>query len=294
MNPSQLVTLEVPGNNGHNGSATPSYYNETKVLKVATKVIRGRKVFVFFSGGKDSLVSLHILKRLVNGNKEPLTAIHTDTGISTPGNREYVEKTCRELGVKLVLLSPKDDYFTLVKRWGFPTLTRRWCKWQLKIFPVQRFLRTQDKSKILLVDGVRGAESWIKKRMNHQRIGPLTTFHNVLRCPVFHPVYEWSHEAVEAYIEKNGLEVNPLYAQYGKAFDCWCSVYKTPSDLVMLKYNHNSLFKQLISVESSLTSSGSGMFDRGRSQRIYFRDIDKNPDKYVGTKCSSTCACMTA
>lgn len=278
------------------GTTSPAtnYVSETDVLKIGANLIEKSDPYVLFSGGKDSLVALHMMKKILKRMSRRLTVIHTDTGISTPGNRDYVVATCEKLNVRLVLLSPRENYFTLVKRWGFPTLTRRWCKWQLKVMPVKRFLDTRDRSKVLLVDGVRGAESWIKRRMNHQRIGPLTTMHNVLRCPVFHPIYDWSNEAVEKYVQKNELEVNPLYSSYGKAFDCWCSVYKRPSDLVMLKFNHPSMFQDLIGLEQSLTSQGSALFDRSRSEKIYLKMIDENPDKYIGDKCSTVCACMTS
>ena len=97
--------------------------------------------YVLYSEGRDSIVALHITAKLPESLHKQVHALHVDTTASTPGNREYAERSCKDLGVESIMLKPKVDYFTLVEKWGFPVMTRRWCKRYLKVFPVRDFLR---------------------------------------------------------------------------------------------------------------------------------------------------------
>jgi len=86
---------------------TTSFYHfiERSYEIVANFIDSGYKPIVLFSGGRDSLVTLHVVRSLA----EKVTAIHVDTTVSTPGNLEYVKRICDELDVELVILRPKTD-----------------------------------------------------------------------------------------------------------------------------------------------------------------------------------------
>jgi len=229
-----------------------------------------KQIYVMFSGGKDSLVALHITYKVF---PEKTKALFINTGIATPGLIDYVKEVTSELNVPLDIISPKDDYFRLVERIGFPTITHRWCKHYLKLKPLQDFLEDKNKNEIVLVTGVRKDESWMKSRAKKLYFNPKFGVHT------YAPIYDFTEQDVEEYIKVNGLKKNPLYNIYGKAYDCWCSAYKSPADFAVLALKNPEFFQKFVEAEAKLRKGGSGLFYN--HQRIYFRDIQKDPKLYL-------------
>jgi len=236
------------------------------------RVSRGfERVYVMFSGGRDSLVALHLTVTALGLDR--VEALFIDTGIATPGLSEYVRDVCSSMNVKLNVVKSTYDYFELVLRKGFPTITRRWCKEFLKLRPLKEWISTVYRERTLLVTGVRADESWMKSKAEKLYNHPL------LGIPVYAPIFEWISEQVKAYIKLYGLKENPLYEQYGKAYDCWCSVYKSPADFAILALNNPSFFARFVEAEEKLRSKGSGLYYN--REKIYFKDIMRNPEKYL-------------
>ncbi len=94
------------------------------VKEEAKKILLGfKEIYVMFSGGKDSLVALHLTWSIF---PDKTKALFIDTGISTPRLKDYVKEITKEMGIELIIIGPKYDYFELVNRMGFPTITHRW------------------------------------------------------------------------------------------------------------------------------------------------------------------------
>jgi phosphoadenosine phosphosulfate reductase len=231
------------------------------------------RVYVMFSGGRDSLVVLDLSLRALG--RERVEALFIDTGIATPGLKEYVVETCIGYGVKLNIVSPDYDFFKLVELKGFPMIKYRWCKEYLKIKPLKCFvdeLKTRGVD-FVLVTGLRRDESWFKGK------GRKLYDHPVLGVKVYAPIFEWTGDMVREYIKLCGLRENSLYELYGKAYDCWCTAFKSPADFALLAILHPDFFKKFVEAEAKLRSGGSALYYNGR--RVYLRDIAKNPDKYL-------------
>ena len=228
-----------------------------------------KEVYVMFSGGRDSLVALHLTYSIC---PEKTRALFINTGVATPGLLDYVREVTTEMGVPLTVIGPKYDYFELVERKGFPTLTHRWCKLYLKLEPLKDFVKGKG-SDLLLVTGVRKSESWMKSRAKklyyNEKIGAMS----------YAIVYDFTEEDIEEYIKQHNLKRNPLYDIYGKAYDCWCSAYKSPADFAVLAIKAPEFFKRFVEAEAKLRNGGSGLFYN--HQRVYFRDIAKNPEEYL-------------
>jgi 3'-phosphoadenosine 5'-phosphosulfate sulfotransferase (PAPS reductase)/FAD synthetase len=152
-----------------------------------------------------------------------------------------------------------------VKRWGFPTATRRWCCYHLKIAPLKAFFRGVDTSKALVVDGIRAEESWRRREF------PKLAWHKHFRCLNYHPIFEWTKEDVLRYIKETGLKENPLYSKLPRVTECWCTAFKTAEQFKILKENWPELFQKFIEAEASLKTGGSALFRNGK--RIYLKDL---------------------
>jgi 3'-phosphoadenosine 5'-phosphosulfate sulfotransferase (PAPS reductase)/FAD synthetase len=231
------------------------------------------RVYVMFSGGRDSLVTLDLTLRALG--LEVVEALFIDTGIATPGLKEYVFDVCNSYSVKLNVVGPDYDFFELVLKKGFPMIKYRWCKEYLKIKPLKKFVMTARRryKNLILITGIRRDESWFKARATKMYDHP------ILGIKVYAPIFEWSKEHVIEYIKIYKLRENPLYWVYGKAYDCWCTVYKSPADFALLALAHPDFYKRFVDVESKLRSGGSALYYGG--QRIYLKDIMSDPLKYL-------------
>jgi phosphoadenosine phosphosulfate reductase len=232
-----------------------------------------KKIYVMFSGGKDSLVALDVTIKAIGSEK--VEVLYIDTGIATPGLKDYIDSIVHRYGLKLNIAGPKYNFFELVEKLGFPMIKYRWCKRYLKIEPLQDFVKqVKERYKpILLITGLRKDESWFKAK------GSKFYRHPKLEVDVYAPLFEWSSEDIEKYIMTNNLPINPFYKIYGKAYDCWCTVFKTPADFAILAINHPQFFEKFVDAERKLRKGGSALYYKG--QKIYLRDIQKNPYYYL-------------
>jgi 3'-phosphoadenosine 5'-phosphosulfate sulfotransferase (PAPS reductase)/FAD synthetase len=214
---------------------------------------RGSTVVVLFSGGKDSLTSLHLSVEAYKGGCK-VFALHADTTIGIPDNTKYVEEVCRRLGVKLFIARPHIDYFTLAMRWGFPRMKYRWCCRYLKIYPIKRKLEEiEGGNPKVVVDGIRAQESKARKKLER------VSFHRIWKVKVVHPILYWSKEEVEEYIELYlkpiGIDINPLYKKgFKRACECWCPTFKRKEDFVILAKQYPDFFLKLSELESKARS----------------------------------------
>ncbi|GEL95180.1 sulfate adenylyltransferase subunit CysD [Cellulomonas composti] len=67
-----------------------------------------RKPCLLFSGGKDSIVMLHIAAKAFAPARIPFPVMHVDTGLNFPEVIEFRDRTADELGVRLVVASVQD------------------------------------------------------------------------------------------------------------------------------------------------------------------------------------------
>ena len=103
-----------------------------KIIKRAIKLSEPNPLIVNFSGGKDSLVVLHLIRRLTDN----FICIFCKSSLDFPQVIEAVETTAKDLDVELHFSTPdlyKGDFWKLLKiREKFPTINYRWCSRDLK------------------------------------------------------------------------------------------------------------------------------------------------------------------
>lgn len=64
---------------------------------------------LLFSGGKDSIVLLHLARKAFFPGKIPFPLLHVDTGHNFPETIEYRDRTCKEIGVELIVRTVQDS-----------------------------------------------------------------------------------------------------------------------------------------------------------------------------------------
>jgi len=82
-----------------------------------------RPLLVSFSGGKDSLVALHLTLKL---GLDPIV-VFNDTGLELPETVETVYRTVERYGLRLEVASAGDAFWRAVEFFGPPAKDYRWC-----------------------------------------------------------------------------------------------------------------------------------------------------------------------
>lgn len=182
-----------------------------KLLQVCYKAA-GEPLEVAYSGGKDSDVILELAK--MSGIE--YRAVYKNTTIDPPGTIKHV----KENGVEI--RRPKESFFSLMSKKGFPSRTRRFCCSVLKEY------------KILdnCVIGIRRCES--TKRANRYTEPTMCRIFGSKKNHVnaIYPILDWSDEDELEFIEERGIKLHPLYYREDGSIDitkrlgCMCCPLK--------------------------------------------------------------------
>lgn len=179
-----------------------------KLLQVCYKAA-GEPLEVAYSGGKDSDVILELAK--MSGIE--YRAIYKNTTIDPPGTIKHV----MEKGVEI--RRPKDSFFSLMMKHGYPNRFTRFCCSVLKEY------------KILdnCVIGIRKCES-VKRSKRYTEPTECRIFGGNKKNHVnaIYPILDWSDEDELEFIKERGIKLHPLYYRenghidLAKRLGCMC------------------------------------------------------------------------
>jgi sulfate adenylyltransferase subunit 2 len=176
---------------------------------------------LLFSGGKDSVVVLHLAAKAFYPGKVPFPVLHVDTGHNFPEVIEFRDRTVERLGLKLVVASVQDyiDRGILFER---PDGTRN----PLQTMPLLDAI-TEGKYDAVFggarrdEDKARAKERIISLRDEFGQWDPrnqrpeLWNLYNGRHLPGQHvrafPISNWTELDIWRYIEREGIELPPLY-----------------------------------------------------------------------------------
>ena len=164
-------------------------------------------IVLSYSGGKDSLLSLHLT---LNAGLEP-KLLFNDTGIELPPVIKNVHEVSSKYGLELIEASAGNKFWEAVEVFGPPAKDYRWCCKVVKLAPIASTYKRLFPSGLLAIIGQRAMESidrswtgsvWRNKWLPHAL--------NIT------PIREWDQLSEWLYIIKHKLPVNELYF---KGFD---------------------------------------------------------------------------
>lgn len=170
-----------------------------KLLQVCYKAA-GEPLEVAYSGGKDSDVILELAK--MSGIE--YRAIYKNTTIDPPGTIKHA----MENGVEI--RRPKESFFSLMMKHGFPNRSMRFCCSVLKEY------------KILdnCVIGIRKCES-VKRSKRYSEPTECRIFGGNKKDHVnaIYPILDWSDEDEMEFIKECGIKLHPLYYREDGSID---------------------------------------------------------------------------
>jgi len=206
-----------------------------EITEKANGIFQGN-LAVAFSGGKDSLVVLHLA---LNVNPD-VTVIFNNTTVNFPETMKYVKNLQQEWGFNLYTTRHKTPFLKAVKEKGWASHEDRWCCRPYKDRPAFRFL--EENGIGAEITGTTRTESIYRRSLTPFRL-PKKNHLQIIRI---NPIYDWNQWEVWKYIEENGLPYNPLYDMKYRRIGCWCCPLNGPTHYRRLRKTHPRLFGFLL------------------------------------------------
>jgi len=205
------------------------------IEKISSKV--GKPVIVSFSGGKDSLVSLHLTLRSIG---EPLL-LFNNTGIELSETVETVMKISEKYGLKLKVADAGNAFWDSVEIFGPPARDYRWCCKVAKLVPLAKKMLKEWPMGALNIVGQRAYESL--ERAKSTRIWRNKWVPLVINAS---PIQYWSQLSIWLYIFKEKLldNVNPLYFKGFDRIGCFMCPASRLAEFEEVKKTHPKLWSK--------------------------------------------------
>lgn len=190
---------------------------------------------VSFSGGKDSLVTLLLARKI----KRNIPVVYLNTSLDFPETTEYVRKLKGDLKLNLIEITPPQTFFELSRKLGPPSCFAPWCCQTLKFGPFNRFIEDYYPEGVLSFQGLRKFESATRK--NYDRI----VFNSTIpKQKIACPILDWTTFEVWLYILWKRAEYNPVYDYGFPRVGCVVCPHKYINHFKLTEETHPKIMKR--------------------------------------------------
>lgn len=198
-----------------------SRVNGKRMIRIAVKMYRPRKVWALCSGGNDSLCSTHLAMSM--GLCDGVASINATIGIQE--TRDHLTNVCERFGWPLAWLFPPKTYTEICAKFGMPgpgmhPMIYAWLKERCVRQLVKDGKRLKS-DKVMLITGVRLSES-------DRRMGSAETTHRQGSQLWIAPIVNWDAEDQAVYMLDNAIPRNPVKSVIGISGECCCGVFAKP------------------------------------------------------------------
>ena len=190
---------------------------ENKAKQLLEKFKDKRPKWVFFSGGKDSLVALDLAVKYWND----FTVIYCEVAGNThPKCTKYAKRLLENYyGIDyIVVKTDKYDFYDCLERWGYPSFlwrNNRWCLTHFKDEPIVGITH----GKGFGVSGVSPKDSIFRALKIKKPVIYGGKHYRWVMVSIL-PLYYFDKDDIWLYIYENSLPINPLYKRMGFSGNC--------------------------------------------------------------------------
>ena len=237
------------------------------------------RVLVAYSGGKDSQACL--IWAIDKYGLKNIEAVFCDTGWEHPTTYNHINKTCKDLNVKLVIVKSK-KYNGMIdlaeKKKRFPSIMARFCTSELKSIPFIDYVLEQ-KEHLIIIQGIRAQESHNRSKMKKQcrffkyyfepythdkkgkakyhtyRKKDIIAWTEKYSDDILRPVFDWSGIEVINYILDNKMKPNSLYYEGFKRVGCFPCIMSGHKEVYEIIKRYPAQFEKILKEEKRIGSS---------------------------------------
>jgi phosphoadenosine phosphosulfate reductase len=182
---------------------------EKEAVAFISKVCKRESVrlpMVSFSGGKDSTVVSHLVRKALR--KRPIAHVFGDTTIEYPDTYEYIDTFIRSnIRVPFHQVKCSNDFFNMCQLLGPPSRINAWCCSVFKSSPIAGLVNSiNDSNGVISFEGIRRNES-TRRRLRERLYRNKKIVHQLSA----YPILEWKEIHVWMYILTNRLAFNKAY-----------------------------------------------------------------------------------
>ena len=208
---------------------------------------------VAFSGGKDSIVLLDLVKKALP--KDEFVVVFGDTQMEFPDTYDVIDKIqeqCKADGISFYKAKSHMDVFESWRQFAPPSRVLRWCcsvhKSAPQVIKLREVLEKADYSGLAFV-GVRGAESVRRSAYEFESNGMKQKGQRSAN-----PILDWTSSEVWLYIYANKLIVNETYKKGNTRAGCLlCPM--SPGKADYLRYeNYKGQIDEYVSIIMSTSN----------------------------------------
>lgn len=187
---------------------------EVEAIDFIKKAVQNtaRPVTVSYSGGKDSLVTLLLVKKAI----EQFDVLFVDTGLEFEETKHNVLRNADKYGLNLLQISAGDAFWVNLEHFGPPSVEARWCCKVCKLAKVSQLIEQNYPRGCLTFIGQRKYESEVRARS--QRIWKNPWVGNQVSAS---PIQNWTALHIWLYIFREKAEYNSLYEKGFDRIGCW-------------------------------------------------------------------------
>ncbi len=249
---------------------------EREAIRFIERVIaknEDKSIAVAFSGGKDSLATLLLVRKVFSS----IDVIFTDTGIEFPETIEYVKKIAKEYKLRL-FVAKSNNFWKGVGYFGMPARDYRWCCKVVKLGPTAKLIKKRYGNNLLSFIGQRRYESQIRASSKRIWINPWLPSQTAAS-----PIQNWRALHVWLFLFKEKAEVNPLYYKGLERIGCWLCPASDMAEFEILRSQHPELFNKLKEVIDSFEDGKWRWLKlRKKDERIFEFEYDQKNKKVYG------------
>lgn len=188
-------------------------------IKDISSSFKKDSIFVSFSGGKDSTVTSHLVRKALNDEK--IIHIYGDTSLEYPLSLEYINRFKKDNPFTPVITAKNNDqdFTNLCNVIGPPSRMLRWCCTIFKTGAISQKIENifKEKSRILSFQGIRRFESLSRSKYDRDTDSP-----KIAKQLVSSPIIDRTDFDVWLYILSNNLDFNESYKLGFSRVGCWC------------------------------------------------------------------------
>ncbi|NOQ55732.1 MAG: phosphoadenosine phosphosulfate reductase family protein [Nanohaloarchaea archaeon] len=208
---------------------------EAKEFIKTTMEKNKKPLTIAFSGGKDSLVVLELLKDLTT----KFEIIFIDTGLEFPETIDYIAMMQKRLKKKIRLLKSNKDFYSEAETFGPPAKDYRWCCKTHKLAPVAEYVSLNYPLGCLTFEGKRKNESFSRAMSKREDSNPF-----VPGQISAYPILDWRALEVWFFILSKKLRYNKLYEMGFERVGCWMCPSGLDCELQNMRDLHPDKFKK--------------------------------------------------